>query len=120
MTAGSDPANLGSDPSPPTMEEVQCGSESRAAKRKAAPSSSGLGRRPLTPQTWVRIPLGSPYRARLSETAGPFHSAPIGRRCALFAAGLGMAESALLRPRVRKNARPCNEEQRGPAPYPRI
>lgn len=25
-----------------------------------APSSSGLGRWPLTPETWVRVPLGSP------------------------------------------------------------
>src|SRR5438445_591579 len=32
-TAGSDPADLGSNPSPPTMEEVHCGSESRAAEK---------------------------------------------------------------------------------------
>ena|GEM_PF-6410542 len=31
--------------------------------RYVAPSSSGLGRWPLTPETWVRVPLGSPVVA---------------------------------------------------------
>lgn len=30
-----------------------------------APSSSGLGRWPLTPETWVRVPLGSPSSCHL-------------------------------------------------------
>jgi pyridoxal 5'-phosphate synthase pdxS subunit len=30
-----------------------------------APSSSGLGRWPLTPETWVRVPLGSPLHSSL-------------------------------------------------------
>src|SRR3954462_5306865 len=46
---------------------------------KAAPSSSGLGRRPLTPQTWVRIPLGSPLGPPDVRLAGffiPWSSTP--------------------------------------------
>ena len=31
-----------------------------------APSSSGLGRWPLTPETWVRVPLGSPLISLVS------------------------------------------------------
>jgi hypothetical protein len=42
-TAGSGPANRGSNPRPPAT---------------MVPSSSGLGRRPLTPVTRVRVPLG--------------------------------------------------------------
>jgi hypothetical protein len=42
-TAGSGPANQGSNPCPPAT---------------MVPSSSGLGRRPLTPVTRVRVPLG--------------------------------------------------------------
>ena len=44
-TAGSGPANQGSSPCPPAI---------------LVPSSSGLGRRPLTPVTRVRVPLGLP------------------------------------------------------------
>ena len=44
-TAGSGPVNRGSNPCPPAT---------------MVPSSSGLGRRPLTPVTRVRVPLGLP------------------------------------------------------------
>ena len=48
-TTGSGPVNLGSNPSPPAI-----------FLSNVVPSSSGLGYRPLTPKTRVRVPLGPP------------------------------------------------------------
>ncbi len=55
-TTGSGPVNGGSNPLPPAM----------------VPSSSGLGYRPLTPTTRVRVPLGLPYTRQDSDKTDTF------------------------------------------------
>ena len=44
----------------------------------AAPSSSGLGLRPFTPATRVRVPLGSLFRIVLQRAARRALTRPVG------------------------------------------
>ncbi len=89
-TTGSEPVYGGSNPPPPTrIFIVNCGfriselelvflqsafrnPQSSISTFQTVPSSSGLGRWPLTPETRVRFPLGPPFdRPKTPTLQGP-------------------------------------------------
>ena len=51
------------------QDRVLCSFLGSCAPRRMAPSSSGLGRRPFTAVTRVRIPLGSPFDTIIQHMA---------------------------------------------------